>query len=1175
MAIAVQCGNPQCRKVLSCPDEHAGKTVKCPACGTQLLVPGRDQPAPQAQASQTLGEYRIVRKLGEGGMGAVYEAEHTKLKRRVALKVLPQKFVQDSTFLERFHREAQSAAALNHTNIIQLYDIGEDRGHHFFGMELIDGESAQDRLDREGKLSLDWALHIVRGVAEALKYAHERQIIHRDIKPDNIMLTKDGHVKLADLGLAKKVGGDTVGVTQTGAGMGTPYYMAPEQAEDAAHVDHRADIYALGITLLHLLTGKRPYDGDSAYSIIIAHVNKPLPSGEQLGTALLAGVEALIQKMCAKSPEERYQDHDSLLADLERAQAGQPTLASTGSQAELPTLVAAAPNTSAAPAAQETQPSPGLRRRRGPREKPKSGAKMWVVGGVGAAALALIAVVALSSRRPSSPGAPGSAGVSPASDSGGASSSVVLRSGGRIPDDSGTTNEKGPRVVPPSGGRGDPASDSEKIPDKSGTTNKEESAIAGMFQEAEKYAQDHAEDYREVIRRFEMVKEQGQGTEYVFKAEDRAKAWRAKWEAAAKAELDKRKTEAEAHIQAGRFDEAAGLWKDFPAALRTETVAASIQEQTEKLEKQLNALAEQLSAQAEPLLSKDAEALTDVEVKTLQAILGRAKAPPAGLEESQREALSSLVEKLEASLEACQSVQAAKMAKAFDDFWDKYEECIKRKAFDEALTLCESSLVVPPSGGSGEEKEPAEAGTTSKRLADHFVGDARLLKDLFATAEANLDQLIGKTIRVSGMGMKVTAVRDGKLVMAQGAVEMAVGPEKLDPEEMLKLGLAKQTDEKSAAYQKALFQYFYGRPAKAVTALAQAKAKGCDVSFYEERLAELEQGQDKVRAEKGAAALVAQIESAIKGGKLETAESKLEKLEKDFGQTEAAKANLAGLRERLTEAQSKAAAKKNLIFIPAGKFLYGEGAVQQEIDLPAFYIGKYEVSNAEYDESKEWGKKEGEKGERGDPHRFCYPGYLPDGKELSEEQLRSFEKLTPEKRLAAIQKSGLKGGEPGGKSHDNGNAAGDLGKPNHPVVNVDWYDAWSYCRWRGGRLPTEQEWEKAASWDPRLKRKRVYPWGDEFVAKFCNSNAPEDGFPQTCSVDEFSKGVSAYGCFNMAGNVFEWCNSWQGAAGSVRVGRGGSWSHDAGYCRCASRGADLPGSRLGHIGCRFALRSCP
>ena len=320
MPIQITCPNPQCGKALRCPEEHAGKAVQCPTCGTQIQVPGGAEGKTQVLE---LGGYRLVRKLGEGGMGTVHEAIQIKLKRRVALKVISEKATGDETYLARFYREAQSAAALNHPNIIQVYDIAEDRGQHFFSMEFVDGESARDLLKREGRLALDRALAIAEGVARALQYAHQHGIIHRDIKPDNVMVTWEGAVKLADLGLAKRIADDS-GVTQTGAGLGTPYYMAPEQAEDARSVDHRADIYALGITLLHLVTGRRPFDGESAYSIVIQHREKELPSARELGAVIPQEIETLIRKMCAKDPRQRYQDYDSLLADLERARTGAP-----------------------------------------------------------------------------------------------------------------------------------------------------------------------------------------------------------------------------------------------------------------------------------------------------------------------------------------------------------------------------------------------------------------------------------------------------------------------------------------------------------------------------------------------------------------------------------------------------------------------------------------------------------------------------------------------------------------------------------------------------------------------------------------------------------------------------------------------------------------------------------
>lgn len=353
MALEFPCAN--CQKVLSCPDERVGKPVRCPACRTVVTAPAgphqskeqlesaetiapetadlvqkeESQPEPEAEAPPSekgpalgsVGNYKLARELGRGGMGAVYEAVDEKLGRRVAMKVLSKRLTSSAKAIARFEREARSAAALNHPNIVQVYDIGEDQGWHYFTMEFIEGESLLDRLKRDGKRPVREALGIAEAVAKALQYAYQNSFIHRDIKPENVMLTADGQVKLADLGLAKSLE-DEQGLTATGTAMGTPYYMAPEQTMDAAHVDHRADIYALGITLLHTMTGKRPYDAKSTVQILRQHLQEPLPSGTDLGTELPEEVEKLVRKMCEKEKEKRHAHYGELLEDLEKVKEG-------------------------------------------------------------------------------------------------------------------------------------------------------------------------------------------------------------------------------------------------------------------------------------------------------------------------------------------------------------------------------------------------------------------------------------------------------------------------------------------------------------------------------------------------------------------------------------------------------------------------------------------------------------------------------------------------------------------------------------------------------------------------------------------------------------------------------------------------------------------------------------
>lgn len=289
-----------------------------------------------------LGDYELGAQIGQGGMGTVYEAIQLKLDRRVALKVLNTALAGDKDFQERFKREAKAAAAINHPNLIQVYDFGEQDGTYFFAMEYVKGENLADRIKRSGRLPIQTAVHMIDQVARALEKAHSLGIIHRDVKPENILLSAEGDVKLADLGLAKILNEDA-SMTITGTGLGSPHYMAPEQAEDSGKVDHRADIYALGITLLNMVTGKRPFTGNSPMGIVMAHANKPLPTGRELGTDLPPELETVIHRMCAKKPDDRYADYASLRTELGllKGDSPTPTDASSWSQTEILPEVAA------------------------------------------------------------------------------------------------------------------------------------------------------------------------------------------------------------------------------------------------------------------------------------------------------------------------------------------------------------------------------------------------------------------------------------------------------------------------------------------------------------------------------------------------------------------------------------------------------------------------------------------------------------------------------------------------------------------------------------------------------------------------------------------------------------------------------------------------------------------
>ena len=245
------------------------------------------------------------------------------------LFLLPKKYSGNHEFLTRFSREAKAMKQLKHENIVMAYDIGEDMGYHFYAMEYCQGESLDTVLKRELHLGFEYAVKIIIAAARGLAHAHEVGIVHRDIKPANILIQTDGTVKILDLGLSKNISDAEQSFnTQTGVILGTPHYISPEQAKGIREIDGRSDIYSLGATLYHLLTGYTPFNGSSVAVILTKHLTDQLPNPQDLRPELSDGAVHVIQRMMAKSPGDRYLNCGELLADLERISRGDPPLSS-------------------------------------------------------------------------------------------------------------------------------------------------------------------------------------------------------------------------------------------------------------------------------------------------------------------------------------------------------------------------------------------------------------------------------------------------------------------------------------------------------------------------------------------------------------------------------------------------------------------------------------------------------------------------------------------------------------------------------------------------------------------------------------------------------------------------------------------------------------------------------
>lgn len=267
---------------------------------------------------QTFAGCEVLKKLGQGGMGAVYKARDINLDRMVALKTLSNDLAQDPEFITRFRREASLAAKLDHPNLIRVFSAGEFESLYYITMELVEGESARDRLVRDGKLPLAEVLTIGVFVAEALDHGWQHaKLIHRDIKPANIFLSNTGQVKLGDLGLAKSAD-ENSGLTTTGQAVGTPFYISPEQGLGEKEIDFRSDIYSLGCTLYHLITGEPPYACPSSMAVIHKHIYDPPPGILDKIPDCPMTLAILLAKMMAKQPNARHQSYTELIAEMQR-----------------------------------------------------------------------------------------------------------------------------------------------------------------------------------------------------------------------------------------------------------------------------------------------------------------------------------------------------------------------------------------------------------------------------------------------------------------------------------------------------------------------------------------------------------------------------------------------------------------------------------------------------------------------------------------------------------------------------------------------------------------------------------------------------------------------------------------------------------------------------------------
>jgi len=283
----------------------------------------------ERRSSQIPG-YQLLGMVGKGAMAKVYKGKQLSLDRIVAIKVLPKRMSENAEFVDRFYKEGRAAARLSHNNIVQAIDVGSTPDNfHYFVMEYVEGKTLYDLMQPppvgEGRnFSEQEALDITIQIGEALAHAHRRGLIHRDVKPKNILLTPQGVAKLTDLGLAREKDDKDAAASEAGKAYGTPYYISPEQIRGEVDIDFRADIYSLGATMYHMVTGQPPFDGDTPSAVMHKHLKTPLIPPDHLNTALSAGIGEIIEVAMAKNRDDRYRTTEDMLEDLEAVRRGEP-----------------------------------------------------------------------------------------------------------------------------------------------------------------------------------------------------------------------------------------------------------------------------------------------------------------------------------------------------------------------------------------------------------------------------------------------------------------------------------------------------------------------------------------------------------------------------------------------------------------------------------------------------------------------------------------------------------------------------------------------------------------------------------------------------------------------------------------------------------------------------------
>ena len=745
-----------------------------------------------------IGGYELVSRLGAGGMGAVYKARQKSMDRLVALKVLQPRIAKNQEFISRFFREARAAGRLTHTNIVAGIDVGEADGFHYFAMEYVKGESVADRIEREGALPVEVALELAIQTARGLAYAHKHGIVHRDIKPDNIMITPDGTAKICDMGLARSTEGEDQTLTQTGMAVGTPHYIAPEQAKGERKLDARTDIYALGATICHMISGAPPFSGDSIAVILMKHMTEMPPLLDEVRPGVPHALAIVVQKMLEKDPDARYSSCEVLIEDLRAVRTGSAVSAPEPVIGFAPEVAPSASYRSAgAPPTGMHPPVPRAPVVSGEPAAPRPAAlRPAVVAGVIVAAVGVLVIVLLSRRGPREEAPPKPPGP-PEPDA----SPVVVEP---TPEPTPTVQQPAPPSV--------------------------EELVAKGFRAAEEYARNHPKDFERTIENFEDVRDMAKRKgvlEYAVKAHDAIARAEKLWdehELAAYGALLKRAE------KPGPQDRPADLIREFQAA-RGRARRPAVQER-------IAAAIERLRALRGPWVKKRFEgALAAAEARRFDEAYRL-------LEEGERDAppdLRGRVDEVRRRIESIEGEEAVRARhereaalEAVREAWEKAMARGDLAAAKDALARARKML-----GG-----EPEEGYEDAKRLTECCDAFARAVVEGVKNKKGQVQTLTGIRGRIGEYDEAGERIE----LSLSGAGSMYVPLARLSVEERLRMADCADPAKTpgALALAAAAFLLFEGEQpnvGRVKLYLAAAERGEKDVGFLERRLGGPEHGE--------------------------------------------------------------------------------------------------------------------------------------------------------------------------------------------------------------------------------------------------------------------------------------------------------------------------------------------